>query len=83
MPKESLSRVLGISANNLTAASAWVIIHEVREGHWGAAGRMVGIRRIAELAQMAPDRADYYEPLLRAEKKLHESYGFPDGASSY
>jgi len=80
---DSLCKILGLAPDKRTAASAWVIIHEVREGHWGAAGRMVGIRNIAQFAQMAPDRADYFEPLLAAQKKLHEAHGFPEGTGSY
>ena len=80
---DSLFKVLGLQPAGRDGSSAWVILHEVPEGHWGASGRMVGIRRISEIAQMSPDRADYFEPLLAAQKRVHEAHGFPAGAGSY
>jgi phenylpyruvate tautomerase PptA (4-oxalocrotonate tautomerase family) len=79
----ALLRVLGMPKEPGSGANAWVLINEVREGHWGAGGRMVRIRRISQLAQMAPDRAEYFEPLLAATKRMHESHGYPAGTGSY
>ena len=80
---DSLFKVIGESSEHRAGSSAWVIINEVPEGHWGAMGRMVGIRRISQIAQMSPDRADYFEPLLAAQKRVHEAHGYPPGAGSY
>ncbi len=80
----ALCDTLGISPETRhRGASAWVIIHEVREGHWGAGGRSISVRDVAKIAQMAPDRADYYEPLLAARRRLHESLSYPEDAASY
>jgi phenylpyruvate tautomerase PptA (4-oxalocrotonate tautomerase family) len=80
---DALFKVLGVAPEGRAGSSAWVLINEVPEGHWGAMGRMVGIRRISQLAQMSPDRAEYFEPLLAALKRMHEANGYPAGAGSY
>lgn len=80
---DALLRVLSIPKESGAGASAWVLINEVREGHWGTGGRMIGIRRIAKLARMDADRANYFEPLLAATKRMHKSHEYPEGAGSY
>ncbi len=80
---QALVRVLGVGEEKAAGGSAWVIINEVPEGHWGAGARTVGIRRISKIAQMSPDRAEYFEPLLAATKRMHDAHGYPVGTGSY
>jgi len=49
-----------LAAAGLTAADAlrvWVLIHEQREGTWGAAGNIVKFKELAALAQGQHDNA--------------------------
>lgn len=80
---DAVLKVVGVAEDKQKGSSAWVLINEVPEGHWGAGGRMVGIRRISQIAQMLPERAEYFEPLLAAQKRVHEAHSFPEGAGSY
>ncbi len=80
----ALCDTLGIDADaKHRGASAWVIVHEVREGHWGAGGNTISIRDIAKLAQMQPDRAGYYDALLAARQSVHQAAGYPEHTASY
>ena len=58
----------------------WVLIHEVPDGNWGASGQTIGIREINQVAGGKQERADYFEPLLAAQKRAHEAHGYPEQA---
>lgn len=58
----------------------WVLIHEVPDGNWGASGQTIGIREINQVAGGAPGRADYFEPLLAAQRRMHAAHGYPEQA---
>lgn len=62
-------------------ASDWVLIHEVPDGNWGASGVTIGIREINQVAGGAPERAEYFEPLLAAQQRVREAHGFPAASS--
>jgi phenylpyruvate tautomerase PptA (4-oxalocrotonate tautomerase family) len=61
-------------------ASDWVLVHEVPDGNWGASGVTIGIREINQVAGGAPERAEYFEPLLAAQQRVREVHGFPAAA---
>lgn len=44
----ALCEVLELPAERVGRLTPWVILAEVPEGHWGAGGELVGLRRIAE-----------------------------------
>jgi phenylpyruvate tautomerase PptA (4-oxalocrotonate tautomerase family) len=58
----------------------WVLIHEVPDGNWGASGQTIGIREINQVAGGTPERADYFEPLLAAQKRGYQAHGYPEQA---
>ncbi len=75
-----VARVLGVDGTFPNRAGDWVLIHEITEGNWGVSGQTVSIRDIHSLMQGSPDRIDYFEPLLAAQKRMHEAHGYPVGS---
>jgi phenylpyruvate tautomerase PptA (4-oxalocrotonate tautomerase family) len=61
-------------------AGDWVLIHEIADGNWGASGQTIGIREINQVAGGTPERADYFEPLLAAQRRMYAAHGYPEGA---
>lgn len=74
---KAVADILGVDATFPNRASDWVIVHEPADGAWGAGGQTIGIREINHLAGGDPARADYFEPLLAAQKRMREAHGFP------
>jgi phenylpyruvate tautomerase PptA (4-oxalocrotonate tautomerase family) len=58
-------------------AGDWVLVHEVPDGNWGASGQTIGIREINQVACGGPERAEYFEPLLAAQRRAQEAHGYP------
>jgi phenylpyruvate tautomerase PptA (4-oxalocrotonate tautomerase family) len=58
---EAFQRAFGPAADPMLPLRVWVLIHEVREGGWGAAGRTVSA---LDVAQFINPRLD---PALRAQ----------------
>ena len=51
------------------------------DGNWAVSGGTVGIREINPFVGGLPERADYFEPLLAAQKREREAHGYPEEAS--
>lgn len=75
-----VARVLGVDGTFPKRVGDWVLIHEITEGNWGVSGQTVSVRDIHQVMQEAPERVDYFEPLLAAQKRLLEAHNFPAGA---
>jgi len=75
-----VARVLGVDGTFPNRIGDWVLIHEITEGNWGVSGQIVSVRDIHSVMQGAPERVEYFEPLLAAQKRLLEAHGFPAGA---
>jgi phenylpyruvate tautomerase PptA (4-oxalocrotonate tautomerase family) len=78
---EIVAKTFDLDGSFPNRASDWVLVHEVPDGNWGASGVTIGIREINQVAGGAPARAEYFEPLLAAQKRIHEAHGFPAAAS--
>ena len=75
-----VSRVLGVDGTFPNRIGDWVLIDEITEGNWGVSGQVVSVRDIHAVMKGAPDRVEYFEPLLAAQKRLLETNGFPIGS---
>lgn len=76
-----IARTLDVDGTFPKRASDWVLIHEVPDGNWGASGQTIGIREINEVAGGTPQRAEFFEPLLTAQKRMQDAHGYPREAS--
>ena len=76
-----IAKTLDVDGSFPNRASDWVLIHEVPDGNWGASGVTIGIREINGVAGGSAERAEYFEPLLAAQKRVHDAHGFPLQAS--
>ena len=74
------ARVLNVDGTFPNRAGDWVLIHEITEGNWGVSGQTMRIKDIHSVTQGSPDRIDYFVPLLAAQKRMFEEYGYPVGA---
>lgn len=59
----------------------WVMIHDVADGNWGAGGNTVGIAEINQALNGVPERKDYFEPLIAAQRRMQAAHGYPAGAA--
>jgi len=75
-----IARTFDVDGTFPNRAGDWVLVHEVPDGNWGASGQTIGIREINGVAGGGPERAEHFEPLLAAQKLLHDAHGFPAGA---
>ncbi len=75
-----VSSVLGVDGTFPNRAGDWVLIHEITEGNWGVSGQTVGINDIHTVTKGSPERIDYFQPLLAAQKRMLETHGYPVGA---
>ena len=75
-----VASVLGVDGSFPNRAGDWVLIHEITEGNWGVSGQTVGIKDIHAVTKGFPERIDYFEPLLTAQKRMHEAHSYPVGA---
>ena len=75
-----VARVLGVDGTFPNRIGDWVLIHEITEGNWGVSGQTVSVRDIHQVMEGAPERVDYFKPLLAAQKRMHEAHGYPVGA---
>lgn len=75
-----VARTFDVDGTFPNRAGDWVLVHEVPDGNWGASGQTIGIREINGVAGGGPERAEHFEPLLAAQKRLHDAHGFPAGA---
>jgi phenylpyruvate tautomerase PptA (4-oxalocrotonate tautomerase family) len=75
-----VARTLDVDGTFPQRGSDWVLIHEVPDGNWGASGQTIGIREINQVAGGSPERAGYFEPLLAAQKRMHDAHGYPEQA---
>ena len=78
-----VARVLGVDGTFPNRASDWVLINEITDGNWGASGVTIGIPEIAGVIKALPERADFYEPLLAATRRVHDAHGFPAGSGRH
>lgn len=75
-----VARVLNVDGTFPNRGGDWVLIHEITEGNWGVSGRTVGINDIHAVTQGSPERIDYFQPLLAAQKRWLEAFDYPVGA---
>lgn len=78
---DSVARILGVDGTFPNRIGDWVMIREIANGSWGVGGLTVGIRNIAELLKYIPEKTEYLEGLLAAQKRLREAHSFPAGVS--
>jgi phenylpyruvate tautomerase PptA (4-oxalocrotonate tautomerase family) len=76
-----IARIFDVDGRFPQRASDWVLVHEVPDGNWGASGQTIGIREINQVAGGAAQRAEFFEPLLAAHKRMQDAHGYPEGAS--
>jgi phenylpyruvate tautomerase PptA (4-oxalocrotonate tautomerase family) len=76
-----VARTFDVDGSFPKRASDWVLVHEVPDGNWGASGQTIGIREINQVAGGTPQRAEFFEPLLAAQKRMQDAHGYPDGAA--
>lgn len=76
-----VAKTIGVDGSFPNRAGDWVLVHEVPDGNWGASGVTIGIREINQVAGGGPERAEHFEPLLAAQKRVHEAHGFPATAA--
>lgn len=76
----ALMETLGLEAEDRLGMSAWVHIHEIPEGHWGAAGKVFGVEQIYELWGVRDDgrRMKYIKAYLEAKDRARADHGFPE-----
>ena len=74
---EIVARILGVDGTFPNRIGDWVLIHEITEGNWGVSGQTVSVRDIHSVMKGAPERAEYFEPLLAAQKRRLEAHGYP------
>ncbi len=72
-----IAETFGVDGSFPNRAGDWVLVNEVPDGNWGASGQTIGIREINHVAGGGAERADYFEPLLAAQKRVHDAHGFP------
>ena len=77
---EIIARVLGVDGTFPNRAGDWVMIHEIRDGNWGASGVTVGTPEIAAFLQSKGQRAPFTKAVLDAEKRTRQAHAFPVGA---
>lgn len=75
-----VSRVLGVDGTFPNRIGDWVIITEITEGNWGISGQTISIRDFHGYMKGAPERVDYFEPLLAAQKRVLAAHNFPPGS---
>ena len=75
-----IARVLNVDGTFPNRVGDWVLLTEITDGNWGVSGQTVGVRDIHQVMQGAPERVDYFEPLLAAHKRLLEAHNFPAGS---
>lgn len=78
-----IARVLNVDGTFPNRAGDWVLIHEITEGNWGVSGQTVGIKDIHSVTQGSPERIDYFQPLLSAQREMFEAYNYPVGAPGF
>lgn len=63
--------------------NAWVIVHEVPEGHWGAQGLTFTLGRTAKYTgvQQEPARIEYIKSYFTAKGKAYQAAGYPADVS--
>jgi phenylpyruvate tautomerase PptA (4-oxalocrotonate tautomerase family) len=72
-----VARVLQVDGTFPNRSGDWVLIHEITEGNWGVSGQTVGINDIHTVTQGSPERIDYFNQLLAAQKQMFDAYNYP------
>jgi phenylpyruvate tautomerase PptA (4-oxalocrotonate tautomerase family) len=75
-----VSRVLGVDGSFPNRIGDWVLIHEITHGNWGVSGQTVGIRDVHRLMEGVPERIDYFDPLLAAQRRMLQTFDYPAGS---
>lgn len=75
-----VARILDVDGTFPNRIGDWVLLTEITEGNWGVSGQTVSVRDVHQVMQGAPERVDYFEPLLAAQKQLLEAHNFPAGS---
>ena len=78
----AIAQVLGWTKNE-AGINAWVIVHEIPEGHWGTNGETFGLARIVAYAKAPPEpvRMKFVQAYFKAKAKLLAFADFPDDTS--
>lgn len=77
---DAVLHVTGTPAGEGAGRSAWVIIREVTEGHWGAAGRTTSIGHIAKIvgASLDGDHFSFVKRYFAAKRRQFAAARYPD-----
>jgi len=75
----ALLETLGLEPDDEVGRSAWVQIHEIPEGHWGAGGEVFGVEKIYHAWGVEDDgeRMTYLKSYLAAKERSLADAGFP------
>jgi phenylpyruvate tautomerase PptA (4-oxalocrotonate tautomerase family) len=76
---DAILEVTGTADTPGGGRSAWVIINEVTEGHWGAGGKTFSIAQIARIAgvPLDGDLFGYVRDYFGAKRRVFEGAGYP------
>lgn len=75
----ALMETLDLQPDDMAGKSAWVHIHEIPEGHWGAGGEVFGVEKIFHLWGVKDDgqRMKYIRSYLDAKERAKADHFFP------